>query len=160
MSTVTIHTELEADADVVFGAVTTIDAFQLVTAGLLTYLPARGRTGRLQEGMEMRGWLLLGGVLPFSQHRITIERIDPAARTMSSDEGGGLIRSWGHRITVTPIGPGRCRYEDEIDIDAGPLTPAVSAFAAVFYRLRQRRWRRLAPLLAVAAEGHGVAGLG
>lgn len=152
MSTVTIRTELGADADVVFDAVTTVDAFRLVTAGLLTYLPARDRTGRLHEGLEMRGWLLLGGVLPFSRHRITIERIDHASRTMCSDEGGGLIRSWRHRITVTPAGPGRCRYEDEIDIEAGVLTPAISAFAAAFYRLRQRRWRRLAPLLALTAE--------
>ena len=152
MSTVTVHTPLEADADVVFEAVTTVDAFRHVTAGLLTYLPARGRTGRLHEGLEMRGWLLLGGVVPFSKHRIAIVSIDPATRTMRSDEGGGVIRSWRHRITVTPIGPGRCRYEDEIEIDAGALTPAVCAFAAGFYRLRQRRWRRLAPLLAVVAD--------
>lgn len=151
MSTVTVATELDAEADVVFSAVTTIDAFRHVTRGLVTYLPARHRTGPMAEGEEMVGWLLLGGVLPVSRHRIRIERIDPASRTMRSDEGGGLVRSWRHLIRVTPLGDGRCRYEDVIEIDAGALTPAVRVFAGVFYRLRQRRWRALAPVLASTA---------
>ncbi|MFP5322056.1 MAG: zinc-binding dehydrogenase [Acidimicrobiia bacterium] len=129
MSTVSVSTELQADADVVFDAVTTVDAFTHVTRGLLTYLPARGRRGRMHEGDELEGWLLLGGVVPFSRHRLRIERIDPAERVLRSDEGGGAIRSWRHLIRVTPLAPGRCRYEDVIEIDAGPLTPAVRLFA-------------------------------
>ncbi len=152
MATVTVHTELAAPADVVFDAVRTVDAFELVTAGLLRYAPTRHRTGPLPEGEEMHGWLLLAGVVPFSRHRLRVERVDPVGRVLQSDEGGGLIRRWRHRIAVTPLGPDRCRYVDEIDIDAGVLTPAVRAFAAVFYRARQQRWRRLAPLLAAAAR--------
>lgn len=151
MSTVSVSTELEADAAVVFDAVTTVDAFAHVTRGLLTYLPARGRRGRMHEGDELRGWLLLGGVVPFSRHRMRIERIDHAERILRSDEGGGAIRSWRHLIRVTPLAPGRCRYEDVIEIDAGPLTPLVRLFAEGFYRVRQRRWRALAPVLAATA---------
>ncbi len=153
MATVTVTTDLAAPADVVFDAVCTVDAFELVTAGLLRYTPTRGRSGGLPEGEELRGWLLLGGVVPFSRHRLRVEALDPVARELRTDEGGGLVRRWRHRIGVTPIGPDRCRYVDEIDIDAGVLTPAVRAFAEVFYRARQRRWRRLAPLLAAARQG-------
>jgi len=163
MATVIVTTELAAPADVVFGAVRTVDAFELVTAGLVRYAPTRGRSGPIPEGEELRGWLLLGGVLPISRHRLRVERIDPAARVLLTDEGGGPVRRWRHRIEVTPLDDGRCRYSDEIDIDAGALTPLVRAFAEVFYRARQRRWRRLAPLLAAArtpadAEGRPTSG--
>jgi hypothetical protein len=68
------------------------------------------------------------------------------------DEAGGFIRSWRHDIEVEPVDAQRCRYEDRIDIDAGRMTAAVTAFARVFYRIRQRRWRQLAPLLAAVAK--------
>jgi hypothetical protein len=63
---------------------------------------------------------------------------------VQTEEGGGPIRLWEHRISVEPLGEVRCRYTDDLVIDAGGLTPAVMAFANLFYRHRQRRWRRLA----------------
>jgi len=39
--------------------------------------------------------------------------------------------------------PGRCGYTDQIDIQAGILTPPIWLFAHIFYRYRQRRWRHL-----------------
>lgn len=52
-------------------------------------------------------------------------------------------------------------YEDRIVIDAGVPTPVVAAYAAGFYRHRQRRWRALARLLRAAdlaeAEQAGTA---
>jgi len=38
----------------------------------------------------------------------------------------------------------RSRYTDRVLIDAGPFTMPVAMFAWLFYRERQRRWRRLA----------------
>lgn len=72
--------------------------------------------------------------------------------TMVSDEEGGFIRTWRHTLTAVPIDDRRCLYEDRIEIDAWILTPAVAAFAEVFYRYRQRRWERLAGLLRTTAE--------
>lgn len=47
---------------------------------------------------------------------------------------------------MIPEGPGT-RYLDEIEIEieieGGRLTPLFAAFAHVFYRYRQARWRRL-----------------
>jgi hypothetical protein len=41
-----------------------------------------------------------------------------------------------------------CEYTDEIEIDAGILTPAVRLFATGLFALRQARWRQLAAVLA------------
>lgn len=149
-STVDLSTDLDAPAEVVWAAVRTPQAFRAVTRGLLDWRPLRGRTERWREGDEATGWLLLGGVVPFSRHRIRIEALDDERRILRSDESGGLLRSWRHDITVEPLADGRSRYRDVVRIDAGPLTPVVTAIARRFYRERQRRWRHLAGVLDAA----------
>jgi hypothetical protein len=52
-----------------------------------------------------------------------------------------MAKIWRHTITLNDAPGGRTRYTDIIDIYAGPLTGAVAAFARVFYRYRQTRWR-------------------
>lgn len=96
--------------------------------------------------------LFLIGVLPLWRHHLTVAEVDHARRTLRSEESGGPVSNWRHRITVRPLGGDRCRYTDEIDIDAGMLTAPVRAFAQLLSRVRQQRWRRLAPVLAGAAE--------
>ncbi len=63
----------------------------------------------------------------------------------------GWSAAWNHDIVVEPVDERTCRYTDRIVIDAGPLTLAVVGFAHLFYRHRQRRWRRLAPVLGAQA---------
>lgn len=151
MRTVTVSTTLDAPADVVWPATTTPHAFVHVAKGMIRF-PAAERLDRpMRVGEEIRGWTFLFGVVPFSVHRLSIESIDDQSGTIISNEGGGMIRTWRHELATTPLGEDRCRYVDRINIDAGPMTPIVAGFAAVFYRYRQRRWRALAPLLAATA---------
>jgi hypothetical protein len=64
---------------------------------------------------------------------------------LRDDGHGELVRRWDHRIRIRPGPDGRSTlYRDEIDIEAGALTPAVGLRAQGLYRGRQRRWRRLA----------------
>lgn len=91
-------------------------------------------------------------IVPFCRYTIEVESVDDVAHQLVTNERGGVVRTWRHTIVVEALDDDTCRYEDEIDIDAGLLTPVVSAFARVFYVYRQRRWTRLAVLLAAAAE--------
>jgi ligand-binding SRPBCC domain-containing protein len=147
MRTVTVSTLLEAPADVVWAAVKRPASFLAVTRHLLSVPALRGRTEPWREGETVRSWIFLFGVIPFSYHRISVASIDDRRRILRSDERGGPIRVWRHDIEVVPVSPTRCRYEDRIEIDAGILTALVTGYAHVFYRLRQRRWRKLAPTL-------------
>lgn len=97
---------------------------------------------------SIAGWTFLFGVIPFSRHHLTIESIDEGTHTLVSNERGGLVKTWRHQLSTVPLGEGRCSYQDLIDIDAGAFTPIIAAYAKVFYRYRQRRWQRLARLLA------------
>jgi hypothetical protein len=104
----------------------------------------RKRTEVWREGETVVGWVFLFGFLPFSRHHLHIVRIDDSARSLSSQESGGLITIWNHDIEVEPIDAMSCHYRDRIEIEAGILTPVVALYARWFYRMRQRRWRALA----------------
>jgi hypothetical protein len=83
------------------------------------------------------------GFLPLGQHRIKIVTIDRGTNTIESQESGSLARVWNHTMRFHPSGAGQLRYTDEIEIKAGLLTIFVWAFAHLFYRHRQRRWKEL-----------------
>ena len=53
------------------------------------------------------------------------------------------IKKWDHHIYLKDIGNNKTLYADTIEIDAGPLTVFVALFAGIFYRWRQKRWRKL-----------------
>ena len=142
----TVHRSvvLEAADAAVWAAVQSPATLCHVAAPLLRFPGLAGRTAAWCEGERVVTWLLLGGVLPVSRHHLEVRSIDPERRTIDTHEWGGLVRTWDHTIHIEPMDARRCRYTDRIDIDAGRLTPLVARFAEVFYRHRQRRWRRLA----------------
>lgn len=153
MRTVTVSTQLPAPAEAVWSAATrNSDAFRYITRGLIRFPAARAWDRPLAVGDRLHGWLFLFGVVPLSRHTITVAEIDQDQRRLVTDERGGILRSWRHTITADPVDAGTCRYRDQIDIDAGPLTLAVAACAHLFYRVRQRRWHIIARFLSVALE--------
>ena len=145
----TARSGISPSSAAIASVVTTPAGFRVVTRGLVELAGLDEHPGPWTTGTTVAGRLRVLGV-PFSHHRITVESIDHERRSLQSDEGGGPIRSWRHLITVEPVAgePARSRYTDRIEIRAGLLTPAITLFAHGFYRLRQRRWRRLAPVLA------------
>lgn len=151
MRTVVLASELDAPAEVVWSVVKVPQSFVHVARGALR-MPAAERIDKPWEvGAEITGWTFLCGVIPLSKHRIRIASIDDEERILVSQEGGGAVRSWRHEICVGEVDGNHCTYVDCVEIEAGVLTPVVHALATVFYRYRQRRWRALAPLLAIGA---------
>jgi hypothetical protein len=87
--------------------------------------------------------LSLFGFLPAGEHRITLASIDREAKQIESKESGDLSPVWNHTIRFRPLENGKLHYTDEIEIKAGLLTGVTWAFAHLFYRHRQRRWKIL-----------------
>ena len=87
----------------------------------------------------------LFGVLPLGTQTIDLSFPPPRpGELVLRDNGQGkLIAVWEHQITVAPDGPLATSYTDELRVDAGLLTPLIWAWAYLFFRHRQRRWRRL-----------------
>ncbi len=143
---VTLTTLLDTPAERAWIEVQTARLLEHVAAPLLVFtpidpqaLPAEWVAGRYHVGVRLFGWLPLG-----TQWIVTTKASQGPDCYQIRDNGRGtLARRWDHLIAIEPLAPARCRYRDDIEVQAGLLTPFVWAFARFFYAHRQRRWRRL-----------------
>ena len=126
---------------------------QEVCFPLVTFLPAPGETLPVKwpesTVMKIRSYLL--GLMPLGTRDLAFVRIDPQAREIHTAESDALVARWDHVISIAEAEPGFCRYRDEIEVEAGWLTPLVWLFARCLYGHRQLRWRGVARRLAQAA---------
>ena len=117
---------------------------------LVTFRPAPGEAlpERWPEAivMDIRSYLL--GLIPLGTRKLAFVRIDSQAHEIHTEESDVLVARWDHVISVERASPGHCRYRDEIEIQAGWLTPLVWLFARCLYGHRQMRWLGVARRLA------------
>lgn len=100
----------------------------------------------LEEGGEISARLFFLGFLPGWRHHLKLISVGP--REIYTNEHGGPVSTWNHRLRFEPTSDSSCRYSDEVEIEAGLSTLPTALFAHLVYRWRQRRWRALARLLA------------
>lgn len=145
MATVRVSTELPLPAAAAFELAQKPALFAYVVRGLfrVTGLPA---VNDFAAGDELSGRIWWLGVIPSWRHHLRLVSVRPYE--LYTNERGGPVRVWNHRLTFEPLGDERCRYTDEIELDAGWQTPGVWLFAQLSFRYRQRRWRALARVLA------------
>jgi hypothetical protein len=150
---VRISTDLDISADLAWETVKKPETFLYVVRGVMGVRQLDDMPENWGEGLAVRVRLVFFHLIPAWTHEIRLVRIDEAAHEISTNERGGPVRHWNHRIRIQPqqasplgVGEGseRCRYTDEIEIRAGPLTPLVWFCAHLFFRYRQSRWRKLA----------------
>lgn len=138
-----IDTYLPASAEKVWRILLRRDTFLHITRGMLGFRGSDAWPEMFREGTVIHTRLLFFHVIPGWKHTLRVVRVDQDALALDSEEGGGILKQWNHRIRLEPRTDDRCRYTDEIDIEAGLLTPLIWAWAHVFYRYRQHRWRKL-----------------
>jgi hypothetical protein len=147
MRTIHIETHLAADPDIVKNHVLTPALLNYVVAGLMKFQPIDPPAfpDRWIPGKYMVRMLAFH-VIPVGRQVVGIELPQESDDWFVRDNGGGSIaRVWDHLIFVEPEGKGT-RYTDLVRIDAGILTWPVVLYATLFYRHRQRRWRKLVRL--------------
>ena len=148
MPTVSLSIDVPANAETVWSGVTSPVGFRFVSRGLVHWPVVADRVARWREGETVTGWMFLLGFLPMSKHTLTFARLDDSEHEFSTREHGGPIRSWNHRITVTPLTASTSRIYDRVTFDGGILTPALWLLVRAFYVIRRPRWIALARALA------------
>lgn len=145
--TVELRCTLDCTAEAAWERVTTSALLDHITAPLIRFAPRGGPfPAQWQEG-EYRAWMWLFGVVPIGWQTIVISfpPTDGATRFVRDNGYGPLIQRWDHWIEITPAqDASKTHYTDRVTVEAGFLTPLISAFAKVFYAHRQKRWRQLA----------------
>jgi hypothetical protein len=145
-----VQSTLPCGADQAWAAVQTSALLEEICAPLIYFKPDRGEQipERWSSDTPNRLRPRMFGVLPLATRTLNWERIDQENREIQTREYDAMIRRWDHRIHVEPAGENACRYTDDVEIQAGVLTPLVWLWAEWFYRHRQKRWRRVAQRLA------------
>ncbi len=138
-----VQTHLNSQAEKVWAAAKQSATLIFVTHGLLGFSGAEKMPPEWYPGavFQTRFWFF--HILPaWWKHRLEVTQVDENRKQITSHECGGMIRVWNHTIQIEPSSEG-CNYCDELEIEAGWLTPVVWLYANLFYRYRQARWQQL-----------------
>ncbi len=135
----------------VWAVATDLDHLETVTAGLLAFrdLPS----GAIYQGQHLTVQVSLFGTLPYQPYEMTVIEFDQDTMMFRSNEVGAGVKSWRHSLDVIAQGEGHCRIEEQIEIDAGVMTPIFAAWARFMYR------KRHAPRLRILANDAAPAGV-
>ena len=100
----------------------------------------------IEVGTQGSARLWWFGVIPAWTHHLVIRQLD--STEIYTNEHGGPVKKWHHRLTFEALDDQHCRYTDEIEIDDGLRGVATRFFIKLMFRRRHRRWRALALILA------------
>ena len=154
---VTLDLVLDCPPDAAWEAVHSPAVFRAVSGPITRAesLEPSGFPERWSSG-EHRVRLTMLGVVPMG---VQVIRLSDESRMLSDgsterivhDSGAPLagamriVRSWHHRMAISTAPGGRTRFRDRLDVGAGLLTPFAAAGFWVFWQLRARQIKRLAP---------------
>lgn len=149
---VDLSTTIALSAEIVWEEVQTAALLMHIAWPLVRFAPIDSeQLEAFTPGGRYRARLRLFGFLPFGTQWIVTSVHEPESgawpKRLRDNGYSAVIQKWDHWITITPNPDGTTCYRDEVDVSAGILTPSVWAFAQLFYRHRQRRWRKLAASL-------------
>lgn len=130
----------DADPSRVWALVTDCDALGYVCKPYLTFegLPQ----GQIFEGQSVTVKVRLFGKLPPQDYEMNVVACDNEAMTFLSHEVGSGVKSWVHRLWLEST-KGGTHLHEEIDIDAGLMTPVFALWARLLYRNRNPRRAKL-----------------
>lgn len=149
---VSLSTTIDLSPSTVWAHVRTAPLLQHIAWPLVRFVPVdRTAFSVFEPGGRYQVKLRLFGLVPFGVQWIVTSLHEPQSgdwpKQLRDNGYSALIDTWDHWITIAPDERGGTRYTDEVEISAGIVTPLVWAFAQVFYRHRQRRWRGLSRTL-------------
>ncbi len=96
-----------------------------------------------REGETFRFKLKIFCFLSLGAHTILVIKFDEQSFVMYTEEGNKAVPCWNHTITLEKIDAPSSRYTDEVELYAGWKTLVVSWWSRMFYRHRQRKWKKL-----------------
>ncbi len=144
MSKVTLTTELPIPAGTAARIARNPELMRYVLRPIL-HIYRLNVPDRIDVGTEGSARLWWFGLIPSWTHHITVKQLD--ATEIYTNEHGGPVQTWNHRLTFEPLDDDRCRYTDEIETEPGWRGAPTRVFVRLMFRHRHRRWRALAAIL-------------
>ncbi len=140
-----ISTTIKAHENKMWGELQKVSSLMHVASPLLKIKPRKNHTLPEKWILEKQYQLKLSlfGIIPLGDHFINVVEINHKNKMIVTNEHSKLVKVWNHVIKIVPIDKQQILYTDEIEIRAGLLTVSIWLFAHIFYRHRQRKWKKL-----------------
>jgi ligand-binding SRPBCC domain-containing protein len=145
VSKVALTTELPISAETAAALARKPETMSYVLSPILRFR-GLGVPEPIEVGTRGSARLWWFGLIPAWTHHLMIRELD--ATEIYTNEHGGPVRTWNHRLIFEPVDEHHCRYTDEIETDAGARGALTRLFIGLMFRHRHRRWQRLARTLA------------
>ena len=146
LRTVTVSSVFNAPADVIWARLGHVETLRYIARPFAYFTPLDDDEAEWKAGAGYRFRFRVFGVLPMGIHHISVARWDRDNWHIETHESDHLAKIWNHTIRLEPQADSRTKYTDIVEIDAGRLTWLVKCWSLMFYRHRQRRWKRLLSL--------------
>jgi len=141
--TVRVTSVFPAGADAVWERLQRLDTLRYIARPYATFDPLKNTSLVWRQGETSRFALRLFGIFYIGVHTINVVKFDRDTLTIQTREGNNRVPVWNHKIVLKRQGAAKTQYTDTVEIFAGWATPIVYAWGVMFYRHRQRKWRKL-----------------
>lgn len=137
-----ISSVFHAGADRIWTMLCDVNTLRQIARPYAYFTQTSGTTD-FHEGGDYAFVMRVFGVLPLGVHSIHIDKWSRSDGVIHSQEHNRYVPVWNHTIRLNEIDSDRTHYTDTVEIEAGWKTPFVGLWARLFYRHRQRKWRRI-----------------
>ena len=141
--TICISSTFSASLDEIWNRLRQLETLRHIAAPFATFEPFDKKALVWEEGATMDFYLKLFGVFSLGKHSIKVIQFDKHTWTIYTQESNQTVPVWNHRIKLKRIENEVTHYTDEVEIGAGWKTFFVCGWSALFYRHRQRKWKKL-----------------
>lgn len=140
---VCISSVFQADADEIWDKLQQLSTLQYIAAPFATFAPLEESKLVWREGQTSSFKFKLFGLVSFGTHTINVLEFDKPTLTVYTNEANKWVPVWNHKIWLERIDDKAVKYTDEVQLDAGWKTIFVYWWSQIFYRHRQKKWRKL-----------------
>jgi hypothetical protein len=141
---VCISSLFPATTDEIWDKLQQFETLQYIASPYAKFYPIGNTAILWTVGQTLRYHLKVFGFIPLGVHTINVIQFDRDALSVYTNEGNTSVPVWNHRIVLQKTAANDVSsYTDEVEVDAGWKTPVVVLWSNLFYRHRQKKWRKL-----------------
>lgn len=140
---ITIKSEFPASADVIWDKLKLLETLQYIAAPYALFTPINTKEIIWKPGHTFQFDLRIYRFIRMGIHTINVLQFDKEMFTVYTEESNKSVPVWNHTILLKRNGDDKTYYTDVIEVSAGWKTPFVCIWSSLFYRHRQKKWRKL-----------------
>ena len=144
---ITISSILDNSSEKIWNKLLDVETLIYICEPLATFKTKEKNLIKWELNKEYVFKLFIYRFIPFGNHKIILEKIDENSKIIISKEHNSIVKIWNHKIRMEDKGENCIKYTDEVELYAGVFTSFVAIWGIIFYKHRQKKWKKIAKML-------------